>query len=465
MNETVPYKFKKQIADTLTPVGIFRRLKGEKKFLLESSFQHERKGKYSFIGVDPYLEVIGYGATTTIINHEEDTSETLQIDALQYIQKHFPKIDTDLPLPFYGGAIGYVGYDTIRQFEAIGEDLPDELNMPDTHLMIYKNVYVFDHANEIIYLIAMNPDQEVEKVLEERLRHLESQLGNEPNKTEHELTDVQFQPEMTEEVFKEKVVKAKQLIQNGEIEQVVLSQRMKAAFDGDPFSFYRKLRNANPSPYMFYIEFTDYLVLGASPESLIQTTGEEIVTNPIAGTRPRGSTGAEDEVLMNDLLSDEKEISEHQMLVDLSKKDLDRVSEIGSVTVPSYMAIEKYQYVMHIVSEVQGKLKTHLTSMDALIACLPAGTVSGAPKTRAMQIINEFETKKRGVYGGGIGYINFNHDLNMALAIRSLVIKNKEAYLQAGAGIVNDSIPEKEFAETLHKAKALMKMNDVALIN
>lgn len=458
------YKYTKQIADTLTPIGIFKRLSGKKRFLLESSFQHERKGKYSFIGVNPYQEVIGNGNSTTIIN--SDKVETFPIGALQYLQEYFPILDVDLSLPFYGGAIGYVGYDAIRQFENIGEPLPDDLNMPEIHFMIYKDVYVFDHTTETVYLIAMNPDGEPERVLDERLLKLKNMLENEPDRAEqHELTNVHFQPDMTEEMFKEKVVKAKRLIQQGEIQQVVLSQRMKAAINGDPFSFYRKLRNANPSPYMFYIEFEDYLVLGASPESLIQTTGKELVTNPIAGTRPRGGTSAEDEVLMKDLLSDKKEVSEHQMLVDLSKKELGRVSEAGSVTVPNYMTIEKYQYVMHIVSEVQGQLKANLTSLDALISCLPAGTVSGAPKVRAMEIINEFEDKKRGVYGGGIGYINFNHDLNMALAIRSLVIKNKVAYLQAGAGIVSDSIPAKEFAETLHKAKALMKLNDVELVN
>jgi anthranilate synthase component 1 len=459
------YKFTKQIADTLTPIGIFKRLTGKNKFLLESSFHNEQKGKYSFIGVDPYQQIIGKQNETKVIHQESGTSEIFPIDALQYMKQYLPKIETELPLPFQGGAIGYVGYDAIRQYEDIGEILPDELNMPDIHFMIYKNVFVFDHANEIIYLIAMNPENETEQALDKRLNELENQLKNEPDHLEHALTNVDFQPEMTEEKFKEKVTQAKQLIQQGEMQQIVLSQRFKAAIDGDPFSFYRKLRNANPSPYMFYIEFTDYLVLGASPESLIQTTGKELITNPIAGTRPRGKTNAEDALLVDELLSDKKEISEHEMLVELSKKDLGLVSENNSLSVPTYMAIEKYQYVMHIVSKVQGKLKENLSSIDALIACLPAGTVSGAPKVHAMQVINDYEEAKRGVYGGGIGYINFNHDLNIALAIRSLVIKDNHAYLQAGAGIVQDSVPANEFAETLHKAKSLMTMNDVTLVN
>ncbi|UJL46887.1 anthranilate synthase component I [Virgibacillus sp. NKC19-16] len=463
--KTVPYKFIKQNADTLTPIGIFKKLSGEKKFLLESSFQHEKKGKYSFIGSDPYQEIIGLGDMTTDIKHEKGTTETMNQNALLYIQEQLPKIDIDLPLPFYGGAIGYIGYDAIRQFENIGEDLPDELNMPDIHLMVYKNVIVFDHTKEIVYLIAMNPDHRPEAELDNRLQDLQHTLTAYADTIEDEISNVQFQPEITEKQFKEKVEIAKKHIHEGDIFQVVLSQRMKAAIDGDPFSFYRKLRKANPSPYMFYIDFEDYLVLGASPESLIQTTGNEVVTNPIAGTRPRGKTAAEDEALMEALLSDEKEIAEHRMLVDLSRNDLGRVCEIGSIELPTYMKIEKYQHVMHIVSEVHGKLKNDFTGVNALIACLPAGTVSGAPKIRAMQIINELEEKKRGAYAGGIGYINFNQDVNIALAIRSLVIKDTRAYLQTGAGVVYDSVPEKEFAETLQKAKSLMEVNHIDLVN
>lgn len=463
--KTVPYKFIKQNADTLTPIGIFKQLSGKKKFLLESSFQHEKKGKYSFIGSDPYQEIIGRRDMTTDIKHEKGTTETMNQNPLLYIQEQLPKIDIDLPLPFYGGAIGYIGYDAIRQFENIGEDLPDELNMPDIHLMVYKNVIVFDHTKEIVYLIAMNPDHRPEAELDNRLQDLQHMLTAYADTIEDEISNVQFQPEITEKQFKEKVEIAKKHIHEGDIFQVVLSQRMKAAIDGDPFSFYRKLRKANPSPYMFYIDFEDYLVLGASPESLIQTTGNEVVTNPIAGTRSRGETAAEDEALMEDLLSDEKEIAEHRMLVDLSRNDLGRVCEIGSIELPTYMKIEKYQHVMHIVSEVHGKLKDDFTGVNALIACLPAGTVSGAPKIRAMQIINELEEKKRGAYAGGIGYINFNQDVNIALAIRSLVIKDTSAYLQTGAGVVYDSIPEKEFAETLQKAKSLMEVNHIDLVN
>ncbi|MBY7142209.1 anthranilate synthase component I [Virgibacillus sp. NKC19-3] len=464
-SKTVPYKLIKQNADTLTPISIFKQLSGKKKFLLESSFQHEKKGKFSFIGSDPYREIIGQEDMTTDIKHEKGTTETIHQHALSYIQEQLPKIDIDLPLPFYGGAIGYIGYDTIRQFENIGEVLPDERHMPDIHLMVYKNVIVFDHTKEVVYLIAMNPDQAPVTELDNRLHTLQATLIAYTDETEDDLSNVQFQPEIPEEQFKEKVEIAKKHIHAGDIFQIVLSHRMKASFDGNPFSFYRKLRKANPSPYMFYIDFEDYLVLGASPESLIQTTGNEVIANPIAGTRARGETVAKDEALVKELLADEKEIAEHRMLVDLSRNDLGRVCEIGSIEIPTYMKVEKYQHVMHIVSEVHGRLKANFTGMDALIACLPAGTVSGAPKIRAMQIINDLEAEKRGAYAGGIGYINFNHDINISLAIRSLVIKEHIAYLQTGAGIVHDSIPENELAETLQKAKSLMEVNHLDLIN
>ncbi|WP_312854636.1 anthranilate synthase component I family protein [Pallidibacillus pasinlerensis] len=263
---------------------------------------------------------------------------------------------------------------------------------------------------------------------------------------------------MTEQQFKEKVEIIKQHIENEEVAQVVLSQRMKGKLEGDSFTFYLKLREVNPSPYMFYIDFEDYQILGASPESLVQTKNDEVITNPIAGTRHRGMSVAEDKALEKELLTDKKELAEHDMLVELSRNDLERVCEASSIHSPTYMKIEKYQHVMHIVSEVRGKLKEDFTSIDALLACLPAGTVSGMPKIRAMQIINELEEQKRGVYAGGIGYINVNLDINFALAIRSLVIKDGLAYLQAGAGIVKESDPTFEYNETLNKARSIMEV-------
>ncbi|MYL46815.1 anthranilate synthase component I [Virgibacillus halodenitrificans] len=465
MKKIVTHKLVKLNADTLTPIRIFHQLSGQKKFLLESSVKHEQKGNYSFIGADPYEELIGMGNTSMIINHDSGKKSTVEQHVLDYLKESFHHIELDIPLPFYGGAVGYIGYDTIRTFEDIGEEKTDDLSMPDIHLMIYRNIFVFDHKEEVIYLIAINQDEQSEEVLLKRLNSMQETLQRNVPYQEEKTTTFSFQPEVSEESFKEKVRTAKHHILRGDIFQVVLSQRMKADMKGSPFQFYRQLRKANPSPYMFYIDFDEYLVLGASPESLIQTSGKTILTNPIAGTRPRGETKEKDEQLIQDLLSDEKEIAEHRMLVDLSRNDLGSVCEIGSITIPTYMQIEKYQHVMHIVSEVKGRLKVNCSSIDALISCLPAGTVSGAPKIRAMQIINDLEEKKRGVYAGGIGYINFNNDLNIALAIRSLVVKDNQAYLQAGAGIVHDSDPGKEFQETLHKAKSLMEVSQYDAVN
>lgn len=462
---TIPYKMRELNGNTRTPIDIYQSLTGSKKILLESTFEHEQKGKFSFIGQDPYQEIIGHENTTIVKDHIQCTTEELSINALDFIKKNLPRIDINIPTPFYGGAIGYVGYDAIRQFEHIGENLTDELEMPDIHFMLFKNIIVMDHANKKISIIVTNPNKESETVLNTQLHSLEKTMMNSQKKVDITDSRIHFEPEITQEEFEKRVNIAKKYIKAGDIFQVVLSQRMKANVEGDPFTFYKKLRDANPSPYMFYIDFEDYLILGASPESLVQTMGNQIITNPIAGTRPRGKTVEEDETLKNELLNDKKEIAEHKMLVDLSRNDLGRVCEIGSIEIPTYMTIEKYQHVMHIVSEVKGKLRQDCSSVDALISCLPAGTVSGAPKIRAMQIINELEETKRGPYAGGIGFINFNHDINIALAIRSVVIKDQKAYLQAGAGIVYDSIPEMEYQETLNKAKSLMEVNQIDIVN
>src|SRR5690625_4101087 len=392
---TLSYKFIKQNADIFTPIGIFSNLHGQKKFLLESSYPHEKKGKFSFIGADPYQEINGTQNKTRIINHKKDSEELITEPVLSVLKDFFPKQEVDLPFPFIGGGVGYIGYDAIRAYERIGDDLPDDLDMPDVHLMFYKNVIVFDHSNESVYVIAMNPDEKPEHILDERIANLKKALKPARATEETDQDSMIFEPEMDKQQFINDVKTAKKHIDSGEVLQVVISQRMQAKIDGDTFSFYRKLRRANPSPYMFYIDFADYLVLGASPESLVQTTNETIITNPIAGTRPRGKTAQEDEINTSELLADEKEVSEHNMLVNLSKYDLGRVCEKDSISTPVYKVIEKYQHVMHMVSEVRGKLKADLTSIDALIACLPAGTVSGAPKLRAMQIINSLEEKKR----------------------------------------------------------------------
>lgn len=459
LNERVPYKMIEKNADTLTPVGIYKRLQGKKKFLLESSFQHETKGKYSYIGANPYEEIIGFGDKTKVINVETKKEKVFQCNTLDYFKKYFRKIDIDIPLPFIGGAIGYVSYDAISQFVSTGEELEDPLNMPDYHFMLYDTIIVYEHRTEKAHIIALNVQNLKEEELDERLTKINHELSTPINIAEPNLTPITFSAQLKKEEFINRVQSAKRYIERGEAAQIVLSQRMVATFEEDPFSFYRELRTRNPSPYMFYIDFTDYFILGASPESLVQTNGRNVVTNPIAGTRRRGKTEAEDKVLENDLLQDKKELTEHEMLVELSKRDLEKVCELQSIHIPVLKDVVKYEHVMHIVSEVHGTLREDKSSFDALIACLPAGTVSGLPKERAMQIINELETEKRGVYAGGIGYISFNHDINLAIAIRSLIVKDGKAYLQTGAGIIDDSIPEKEYVETLQKAKSLTNIN------
>lgn len=460
------YKSKTLNGDTMTPISIFNKVKGVKKFLLESSVNHAEKGRFSFIGMDPYQEIIGSGNETKVLDHRENKETVIHEKPLEVLKKYIPNESLDLPFVFYGGAIGYIGYDTIRQYEDIGEMLEDEIGMPDVHMMIYQNVLVFDHKKQTLSIITVNLDGTRNDIqLEQDLQTIEQQVLGLEETMKEEVLDVQFQPEIEHKTFLKLVETAKQHIKDGDIFQVVLSQRMKANFQADPFAFYRKLRVANPSPYMYFIDFDGYIVLGASPESLIKTKDRHVVTNPIAGTRPRGETTAEDLQLEEELLADEKELAEHKMLVDLSRNDLGKVCEIGSITIPKYMVIERYQHVMHIVSEVHGELKENQTGLDALISALPAGTVSGAPKIRAMQIINALEEKKRGVYSGAVGYINMNGDLDLALAIRTMVIKDQTAYMQAGAGIVYDSDPESEYQETLNKAKSILEVSQHDFIN
>ena len=287
---------------------------------------------------------------------------------------------------------------------------------------------------------------------------MEQQLALQEREEVNTPSPLPFTSNVSEQTFIDNVLRAKELIGAGEIFQVVLSQRLQAPFTGDCFSLYRKLRKENPSPYMFYVDFDEHVVLGASPESLMSIQGKRVTTNPIAGTRRRGKTSEEDALLEKELLTDPKELAEHRMLVDLGRNDLGRISEVGSIHLTRYMDIEKYQHVMHIVSEVAGTLRDDQHSLDALVSCLPAGTVSGAPKIRAMQVIQEMETVKRGVYAGAVGYIGFNGNIDIALAIRTLVVKDQTAFVQAGAGIVYDSNPQAEFEETLHKAKSLLEV-------
>ncbi|WP_080875447.1 anthranilate synthase component I [Oceanobacillus timonensis] len=454
--------------DGLIPIQVYQNLPKAKKYLLESSFPREEKGRYSFIGIRPYQEIIGRGNETTLISTSHVEPLVVHQHALHFLQETMPKLALSLPIPFYGGAVGYIGYDTIQAFEDTGQTPFDDRNMPDIHLMLFEDTIVFDHEENKLHLIAIDRDGGSEDNRARRIQKME-QFIEQARSTDLPVPQTYaFIPEMEQRNFERNVEIAKERMQKGDIFQVVLSQRFSREVEDEQefgLSFYEQLRRHNASPYMFYIDFQDYTVLGASPESLIETNGSQVVTNPIAGTRKRGETEQEDQALAEELLADEKELAEHRMLVDLSRNDLGRVCEIGSIEIPVYMTIERYQHVMHIVSEVTGTLRQDYSGIDALISCLPAGTVSGAPKIRAMQIINELETVKRGPYAGGIGFINFEHDVHIALAIRSIIIQNSKAYFQAGAGLVHDSVPYNEYMETINKGRSFMEVPELDSIN
>ncbi|MDQ0217231.1 anthranilate synthase component I [Peribacillus cavernae] len=449
--------------DTHTPVSVFQKLTGKKKFLLESSNKHEGDGRYSYLGSNPAFEIRSLANDITLIDLRNNETKNHRGRILDFLKTEIlTETSPELPFPFYGGAIGFLGYDVIRQYEEIGEVPPDQLKMPEAHFMVYREVIVFDHALQKIHLVVLD---ESESELQKRIGKLKKLLSEETRVIEHEKSVLEFSPSMPRERFEALVKEAKESIIAGKIFQIVLSQRFTSKFDGSPFEIYRKLRVKNPSPYMFFLDFEDYAVLGSSPESMMKVRGRKVTLNPIAGTRPRGKSDEEDHLFEKTLRSDEKEIAEHMMLVDLGRNDLGRVSKVGSIDITASMLIERYQYVMHLVSEVSGELNDGISGLDALAVCLPAGTVSGAPKIEAMKIINKLENSKRGLYSGAIGYISYNGSLDMALAIRTMIINDKTAYVQAGAGIVYDSIPEKEYEETINKAKALMEEAEHDFVN
>lgn len=453
--------------DTLTPISIYQSLKGKKKFLLESSLKHENSGRFSFIGAEPYMELKGFGDISHIIKNGSE--EIVFEKPLELLKRLLPQQDVEPSalFPFVGGAVGYAGYDAIRQYENIGEVPEDELGLPDVHFLFFEEMVVFDHLEQKVYLTAL--PLKTDTTEEELLKKLEKKRLEIVNGVRVEeaadVTLTSFRKAMSKEKFIENVRKAKSYIEEGDIFQVVLSQRLTANIQGDPFSLFRRLRIKNPSPYMYYFDFDGYAIAGVSPESLIKVQDRHVITNPIAGTRPRGKSPEEDEVLITSLLADEKELAEHKMLVDLGRNDLGRVSEFGSIKLTKLLSIEKYKHVIHLVSEVEGTLKPTFAAIDALTSCLPAGTVSGAPKIRAMEIINELENSKRGIYSGAIGYLSANGNMDFALTIRTMVIKGEQAYIQAGAGIVYDSIPEKEYEETLHKLKMFLESEFDDFIN
>ncbi|WP_163653452.1 anthranilate synthase component I [Listeria sp. PSOL-1] len=449
-------KIKKLAADTLTMMLIYQRISGTYKSLLEGTEQNTETGRYSILAYNPVHEIKVFGT-----NYIIDGEMKIVSDPLAELERLIRRKTQVEELPFEAGAIGYVGYDVASLYEKIGDAPYDSRELPDIHFFLYDSYLIFDHEKETVTLVEENTysgrqESELEAALIKKQQELViTKLG------EHQLmpvTPMDFKSNYTQAEYMALVERAKSFIKQGDFFQVVLSQRLEADFNTDPFTYYRHLRKLNPSPYLFYIDFGKTKLIGSSPESLISKKNQMISTNPIAGTRPRGKTKQEDTALAYSLLHDEKELAEHRMLVDLGRNDLGRICQTGSVEVPVYLAIERYRFLMHIVSVVRGKLKPGLSGMDALKATLPAGTVSGAPKIRAMQRIYEWENVKRGPYAGAIGYYTHRGNCDFALAIRTLVLNNNKAYVQAGAGIVFDSEAKSEYAETLQKAKALMEV-------
>ena len=442
-------------------------------FLLESVEGGDKWARYCFLGCGPSIIIETKGSTVTIRNNGVEQKKSLgetivPLSVLKEILSQYQPVDMPGLPRFSGGAVGFISYDMVRYFENLPDQTEDDLDIPDSIFVITDTLLIFDNVNQTIKVVsnAHTEGRDLEEVyketiakidaLENKLRQpvLQSSEGISGSSVDE---DPLIESNFAKEHFKEAVLKAKRYIHEGDAIQVVLSQRLRFDIQHDPFTIYRALRTINPSPYMYYLNFEDIQVVGSSPEVLVRLEGDQVEVRPIAGTRKRGTNEDEDRFLEKDLLQDEKELAEHIMLVDLGRNDLGRVAQISSVEVNEKFTIERYSHVMHIVSNVRGKLKKGLDCFDVLKAAFPAGTVSGAPKIRAMEIIDELEPTRRGIYAGAVGYISFSGNMDTAIAIRTLVVKDQVGYLGVGAGIVADSVPESEFEETMNKGRAMLK--------
>ena len=459
------------LADLDTPLSVYLKLANRPySYLLESVQGGERFGRYSFIGLPSELRFEVRGHTCTEWRGNTLLSQSEQDDPLEWVRGHHARFRAaQLPgLPrFAGGLVGYFGYDTVRYIEKrlAGAPKPDALGTPDILLMLSDRLAVVDNLSGKLYLVVYVDPREPDAYERGRaqLDVLHAAL-RQPVAVPPEMPALPSPPqsEFAEDAFLEAVDKAKRYISDGDVMQVVLSQRLSHPYPASPLSLYRALRALNPSPYMFYFDMGGFHVVGASPEILVRLESGTVTLRPIAGTRPRGATREEDLALEKDLLADPKERAEHVMLMDLGRNDVGRVAQIGSVRVTDNMTIERYSHVMHIVSNVEGRLREGLDAIAVLRAAFPAGTLTGAPKVRAMEIIDELEPTKRGVYGGAVGYLGFNGDMDLAIAIRTAVIKDGRLFVQAGAGIVADSVPESEWTETQNKARAILRAAELA---
>ncbi|MBI5178349.1 MAG: anthranilate synthase component I [Nitrospinae bacterium] len=461
------------LADLQTPVGAFLKIAQKSKyaFLLESVEGGEKWGRYTFIGADPELVIKTSGAKGVRLSGKKRQTFTVGTDPLDEIKKvmaSFKQVEVEGLPPFHGGVVGAIGYDCVRFFEKVPEKAKIDTDFPDTVFMLADTLVVFDNVQQTVkVLVNQQVDTDPAKAYAQAVKKIQKILAllEKPVKAKNTAArkgPVKVVSNTKENDYLSSVARCKHYIKEGDIFQVVLAQRFTITLDVPAFDVYRALRVINPSPYMYYLKLDDWEVVGASPEILSRVQDSKVVVRPLAGTRPRGKTATEDHALEKELLKDEKELAEHIMLVDLGRNDVGRVSKGGSVKVTELEVIERYSHVMHIVSNVEGELRNDKDCFDVIRATFPAGTLSGAPKIRAMEIIEELEPTRRGLYGGTVGYFGFNGNMDHAIAIRTLAVKNKKAYLGVGAGIVADSEPAKEFQECLNKGRALLRAVELA---
>lgn len=462
-------------ADLLTPVSAFLRIRAGARFpfLLESVEGGEKIARYSFIGANPHTVVRAQERSCVIETAEErvERGEPF-LDLLRELTASYhPVTRPGLP-PFTAGAVGYMAYDAVRWFERIPRRAQCDLPLDLAQMMFYSTLLAFDHARHQVHLIANvftgGREHRLKEKYERALAEIEAlqellERSVAMPRTRAPARPLSIRSNLTPEEFQDRVRRAKEYIARGDAFQIVLSQRLEVDIaDLDPFQVYRALRMINPSPYMFYMELDGMHLVGASPEMLVRLQGDEITYRPIAGTRPRGATDAEDRALEADLLADEKERAEHVMLVDLGRNDVGRVAAYGSVEVTDLMVVERYSHVMHLVSTIRGRRRPDKDRFDVLAACFPAGTVTGAPKIRAMEIIDELEPTQRGIYAGTVFYVDYSGNLDSCIVIRTAMIRDERAYVQAGAGIVADSVPEREYEETVNKARSVIRAIEMA---
>jgi anthranilate synthase component I len=465
--------YREIMADMDTPVTAFKKLDdGCFSFLLESIEGGEKWGRYSFLGSSPSLIVRSKGNSVEIIENGATSILTSgdPLGCIRDILARFTPVEVEGLPRFFGGAVGYLCYDMVRYFESLPTEKPALIDAYDAYFLITDTIVIFDTMSQKIKVVSnahldgtATPEDAYRLAvqnIEAIIKRLRMPLGSGTAPPAPTRSDINSN--MSREAFEAMVEKSKEYVRSGDIIQVVVSQRFSGDISVDPFTIYRVLRTLNPSPYMFFLRLDDTVIVGASPEVMVRKEGDRVELRPIAGTRPRGATAGEDQQLAEELLADPKEVAEHVMLVDLGRNDLGRVCTSGSVEVTELMVIERYSHVMHIVSNVQGKLKDECDAFDLVRATFPAGTLSGAPKVRAMQIIDELEPMKREVYGGAVGYFSFSGNMDLCITIRTMVIKDGKVHLQSGAGIVADSDPSTEWEESINKSKAVRRAIEIA---